>query len=60
MGLAKMALPKNAKRCSAIVAKYEGISPTQALDLLADYAFQAWLDARVCRAVPKPASEPAV
>jgi hypothetical protein len=48
-----------AKRC-ADVAKFEGIAPRKALELLTDYAYAAWLDARVCRAVPKPASELAV
>lgn len=48
-----------AKRC-ADVAKFEGIAPRKALELLTDYAFQAWLDARVCRVAPKPASQPSV
>jgi hypothetical protein len=52
-----MTLTKDvAKRC-ATVAKFEGIAPKKALELLTDYAFQSWLDARVCRAVPKPAAE---
>jgi hypothetical protein len=48
-----------AKRC-ATVAKFEGIAPKKALEALTDYAYQAWLDSRVCRAVPKPVAEPAV
>ncbi len=48
-----------AKRC-ATVAKFEGIAPRKALELLTDYAYQAWLDSRVARMPPKPASEPAV
>jgi hypothetical protein len=56
----KMTLPKEtAKRC-ATIAKHEGVTPRQALEALTDFAYQAWLDARVCRAVPKPASEAAV
>jgi hypothetical protein len=48
-----------AKRC-ATVAKFEGIAPKKALELLTDYAYAAWLDARVARMPAKPASEPAV
>ena len=48
-----------AKRCS-IVVKFEGIPPKKALELLTDYAYQAWLDSRVARMRAKPASEPAI
>jgi hypothetical protein len=48
-----------AKRC-ATVAKFEGIAPKKALELLTQYAFDAWLDSRVARMPAKPASEPAI
>ena len=41
-----------AKRC-ATIAKFEGISP-KTLELLTDFAYQAWLDARVAPTPPKP------
>jgi hypothetical protein len=47
-----MTLPKNTARLCATVAKHEGIPPKKALELLTDYAYQAWLDARVAR-MPK-------
>jgi hypothetical protein len=55
-----MTLTKDvAKRC-ATVAKFEGIAPKKALEALTDYAYQAWLDSRVCRMPAKPSGEPAV
>jgi hypothetical protein len=52
-----MALPKNAAKHCSTIAKYEGITPTQALEALVAYAYQAWLDARVARLPMKAASE---
>ena len=55
-----MTIPKNAAKRCATVAKFEGISPSKALEALTFYAYQAWLEARVARMPAKPASEPAV
>jgi hypothetical protein len=55
-----MELPKNAAKRCATVAKFEGISPSKALEALTDYAYQAWLDSRVARMPAKPAAEVAV
>jgi hypothetical protein len=51
-----MTLTKDtAKRC-ATIAKHEGITNKQALEALIDYAYQAWLDARVARMPLKAAN----
>jgi hypothetical protein len=55
-----MALPKNAARRCSTIAKHEGITPTQALEALVAFAYDAWLASRVARAAPKPVAEPAV
>jgi hypothetical protein len=46
-----MVLDKRTEKRCATVAKHEGIPPKKALELLTDYAYQAWLDARVARTV---------
>jgi hypothetical protein len=55
-----MTLNKRVAKQCATVAKFYGIAPKKALELLTDFAYQAWLDARVTRMPAKPASEPAV
>ena len=50
---------RSAKRC-ATVAKLEGTTPKQVMEALIAYGFDAWLDSRVARMPPTPASEPAV
>jgi hypothetical protein len=55
-----MVLPKNAAKRCATLAKFEGISPTQALEALVAFAYDAWLDSRVARAAPTPASQPSI
>jgi len=55
-----MALNKTVAKQCATIAKFEGISPSKALEALVAFAYEAWLDSRVARMPPKPASEPAV